>query len=340
MTIALVITAKNEERILRNNLIYHYYLGISRCFVYLDGSTDGTRKSLEGLDFVTVSDSIDVNKYESIKHLQQFVDTYETHHTARQCLNTYDAKMKCRDFGIDWLISIDSDELIALDMNKFIPNSLPLFFKEVDKDFDEVNFRVFEVFPRKKEYGNVFAEESFFKTHWKFKNRCISITKNFYNPFTESYFKHSYWYGQGQGKSAIRVSSDLVPRTVHRYIRTSEGNHKAMNVNYLLHYHVYDAVDFIKKFKNMSKHPSTHVSGGAVESIKLFWKDLVNSDALSEEEKISYFEKYIMFSKVEIERIFHRKSLMYRLLRQPVGFLEIKSIKAFYAYRNSNEETK
>ena len=158
MKIALVITVKNEERILRDNLIYHNALGISKAFVYLDKSTDGTKESIQDLDFVTISDSVVKEKYASLEYLHKFIATYETHHTARQCLNTFDAKQSCQLLGIDWLISIDADELIVLNRKIFEFNSLPNFFTILNSDVDEVNFKTFEVVAKEKKYNNVFAE--------------------------------------------------------------------------------------------------------------------------------------------------------------------------------------
>ena len=52
MKIGLVLTVKNEERLLRTNLIYHKALGVSNIFVYFDNSKDGGRNSIEDLEDV------------------------------------------------------------------------------------------------------------------------------------------------------------------------------------------------------------------------------------------------------------------------------------------------
>jgi hypothetical protein len=51
---AIVITAKNEERLLKNNLIYHFGLGICKAFVYFDGVIDGGLESIKNLSNVDI----------------------------------------------------------------------------------------------------------------------------------------------------------------------------------------------------------------------------------------------------------------------------------------------
>lgn len=41
-SIAMVITAKNERVLLRQNILFHRYLGIEKFYVFLDNSTDDT----------------------------------------------------------------------------------------------------------------------------------------------------------------------------------------------------------------------------------------------------------------------------------------------------------
>lgn len=111
MRVAIVITAKNEERLLKQNLRYHFALGLHKAFVYFDGVTDKGPETIKDLTGVVIQDSVEPEKFKHLEFLDKFTSNAKEHHTARQCLNTYDAKLKCQQEGIDWLISIDADEL-------------------------------------------------------------------------------------------------------------------------------------------------------------------------------------------------------------------------------------
>ena len=162
MKVAIVITAKNEERLLKNNLLYHFAIGVSRAYIYFDGASDGGPDSIENMPNVSIQNSVPVDKYNDFEYLNKFTSNAKEHHTARQCLNTYDAKLKCKQEGIDWLISIDADELIIVDKAK--PIQISELFLNVTPDIDLVHFDTKEAVQRRVNYKNVFAEETLYKT--------------------------------------------------------------------------------------------------------------------------------------------------------------------------------
>src|SRR5690554_8106860 len=95
MKIALVLTVKNEFRLLRNNLLYHKAIGVDRAFVYFDNTTDNGRESIADLDFATISDSVSPGKYAHLKYLHKFNSHAAEHHTARHCLNPFADQQIC-----------------------------------------------------------------------------------------------------------------------------------------------------------------------------------------------------------------------------------------------------
>jgi hypothetical protein len=328
MRLGLVITVKNEERLLALNLKYHKALGIERAFVYLDGSTDGTAKSVADLSFVEIEQSVSKQKYAHVEAQHKFIETYDTHHTARQCLNTYDAKMKCRALGIDWLFSIDADELIVINKKTFQRNALTEFCKDIDGNVDEVNLQTLEAVGRKLKYDNVFGEETLYKAKWNFQTRLDLLRKKVFDPFSQNYRKQNIWYGQNQGKSGFRVTSNVIPRTVHRYTTETGEIHNRIAAGYLCHYHAYDFLDFIKKFQNMSNHPDTHIAGRRVESIKLLWRDVVNRSELNQNQLMEYYKKNVMFSDSEILSYRLRSRMCFWIKEKPL--IEIFSPKDYF----------
>ena len=54
--IGLVITQKNEARLLRQNLEYHRFLGVTHFYVFDDGSSDDSMRSIRGVPGLSCPD--------------------------------------------------------------------------------------------------------------------------------------------------------------------------------------------------------------------------------------------------------------------------------------------
>lgn len=318
MKIAIVLTVKNEVRLLRNNLLYHKAIGVDRAFVYFDNTSDNGRDSISDLDFVSIANSVNAEKYAHLEYLNKFTSQAAEHHTARQCLNTFDAQQHCQAASIDWLISLDADELICTDTER--QSDLKLVFKNIDKEVELVKFETLEALQQKQQYGNVFSEETLFKANKQ------AFYKTLKNPFTHTSQKFPWYYGHTMGKAAIRIGSDIIPHNVHRYKKIDGSNVTSIKAGNILHFHAYDAEDFIKKFTNFSDHPNTFLSGNKVEDLKLLLRDVVNSSDLDTQQLESYFKENLLFDKKEIKRFKRgRKYLFFKI--KPTPLKEITSIK-------------
>src|SRR5690606_21502974 len=221
MKVGLVITVKNEERILRANLIYHLSIGIDKIFVYFDGTNDNGKVKISDLENVECFNSVDPSVYSDFAYLDRFKLQFYENHTARQCLNTYDAKQKCLKLGINWLLSLDADELFLMGIKKQI--SLAEFFN-THNNFDVIQLRTLEVLGRKMLYKNVMQEETMFKVHSQFKHWNDRIFFKYFDPYNNKMIKHRAWLGHTMGKCAIKVDSKIIPHNVHRY--SSYGKEK------------------------------------------------------------------------------------------------------------------
>lgn len=333
MKIAIVITAKNEARILRSNILYHKEIGVCKAFIYLDNTSDTGKSSISDIDIVEISDSV-VDEYHDIKILEKFNQKANKHHTARQCLNTYDALQKSKKLGIDWLISIDADELVITDKDEV--SDLKSFFSALNDSVDLVNFKPYEILQDERSYNNVFAEASYFKVVHKFSRRIDRIYKSFYNPFDKSYIKFSYWYGQHLGKAALKVNSkqEIIPKNVHRYVYVNGDEINKVSEKGMLHYHMFDAEDFIKKYRNFKDRPDHFLSGNKVESLKLLCREIVNSKHYSEEALNDYYESNVMFTKQEVSKMLANRNRFF-LKRKEKAVIKITSVNKVFSKINS-----
>jgi hypothetical protein len=317
--VAVVITAKNEERLLKQNLQYHFGLGIEKAFIYFDGVTDKGPETIKNFPGVVIQDSIEPEKYEHLEFLGKFISNAKEHHTARQCLNTFDAKLKCKEEGIDWLISIDADELFypgpkIKDFNAFF-NSL--------EEYDVIKLPPLEVINKKMSYTNVILEETLFKTKKNFKSRLDQIYFEIKNPYGKKIFTTSYWLGHTMGKCILNVKSEIIPKNVHRYETINNNKIKTITRGNILHYHMYDFEDFYKKFKNFEHHPPVFLSGNEIGSLKSLWIKLVNDPNICYEELRQYYESNIFYNSIKLKRLYKTR-LMNLISRKEPATIEIK----------------
>lgn len=318
---AIVMTVRNEQDLLRSNVLYHGHLGIERFYVFLDGTTDRTPDTVSDLDAVTILPSCsgetflesEANRSQHARspQLQEVVIKSASHHEARQMLNTIVALERARDEGIEWLVSLDPDELLSLDPDTTEEGALVDFLASQPPRVEAVSFPTSEVVQRRTTYENVLAEATLFK------HESSWIPRPLYDPYRKQVRRHfyeprkvlglpipkrktlSWWYGHRLGKCAARASLDLLPR-VHTFRRFDGSRLETRSAGRLLHYLLYSADDFVKKFKNYVSHPDTLVSGHALSYRKRVWIDLVNDPSFSEADLREYYDRWVAFDEDEL----------------------------------------
>lgn len=322
MRLAIVITVKNERVLLRNNIIYHNFLGVDDFYIYLDNSTDKTEETIRDLPYITMANSIEPENYKHIVEINELIINHETHHTARQNLNIFHTLQIAKNIGIDWVIALDADELICLNKQVIYKDQIKDFFNSIPTNIDMVRFKTLEVVPRQMEYGNVFAEETLFKL-----NDAV-INHKLYDPIKNQFFTIKGFYGQTMGKSAVRTTIPVKPKTMHKFVGLNGDSLSYIWKGHLLHYNCYDFHDFIKKFRGFVNHPNTYLSGNEIEYVKILWRDLVNDPKRSLEELSEYYKRWIIFLPDEIKKLSRDKKFLF--LNKKPQITEVKSVKMFF----------
>lgn len=331
MKLALVITVKNERKLLRENLIYHHFLGIEHTYIYLDGTDDGTEETIKDLKFVSISNSVDPEPYQGQPEIREFIEHHAEHHVARQCLNVYHTQKLAMKAGYDWLISLDADELLCVDPLYSYPNQLIDFFNGIDPGIEMVRFTTLEIVQRKMTYKNVFSEETLFK------ESGAKLQHLLYDPFKHRIFRIRKFYGQTMGKAAIRTNVVCKPRTTHKFVGLDERYLVRVWQGYLLHYYGYDFDDFIKKYRNFQHRPDKHLSGNDVEYIKRLWRDMVNRSDMSIDDIRAYYQRWFLFKPLEVARL--SRSRILGLIKTEPQIIEVTSVQNAFKELNSQKES-
>jgi len=285
---------------LRSNLLYHRFMGVERCYVFDDGSTDETLDSVADLNFVIARPAVSASEVPPIAGTAELLPRYDSHFAARQLLNIAFTVPVAREAGFDWLVAIDADEFVIVDRRRALPDGLPQLLQAQPRARETVTFRPLEVVQRRVSYDDVLADETLFKRTGTRARRAT------WDPFSQRQVRVPISYGHRAGKQAVRLDIDCTPYTSHRFTRPDGAPLRTAVVGELAHYYTHDADAFIRKFRLMSDHPDRHARGGAVDIQKRLWRDVVNRGGLSDSELKAYFERWLMFNQAEVERMSKR----------------------------------
>ncbi|MEW6268339.1 MAG: glycosyltransferase family 2 protein [Thermodesulfobacteriota bacterium] len=321
MSVALVMTVRNEPQLLRPNLLYHRRAGVERCYLYDDGCDDGSVDGVRDLDFVRVAPSVAPDALADRPEAARFAALHRTVLPARQCLNALDALDRARAEGLAWLLHVDADELVCLDAHASRPGELRELLENVDAPASQVTFAPYEVCRRRLAYDDVLREETLLTVGTRNARRLC------WDPLGRRPFVVRAPLGHRLGKSAVRVDAGLVPRNPHRFVARDGSAPPTVARPYLLHYYAFDVASFVTKFRNL-RDPSfeREVHGRRLPRWKIVWRDLVNDERTSGDEVRRYFARWLLQGERAVRR--GRRGL--RLLGVPLvrpSIVEVTAVR-------------
>ena len=324
MSIALVMTVRDEVELLRDNLVYHHYLGVRIAYVYDDGSTDGTPDSVADLPFVSMASSV---RPPDASVAGDADDEARRYVTSRQNLNTLDAMQRARADGADWLLAIDADELACVDLEAQEPGALAAALDRVPAGVEAVILHPLENVQRRIEFPDVMAGETLFK------RADVGLRHRTLDPFTGRVHTVRGVYGHTAGKSVARLSADLRPATVHRFRRADGSPARSEPMGWLLHYYCHSFEAFVRKFRLIADHPDRHLRGHEVQLQKRLWREVVNRSGMSDDELREYFRAWVQFDEATIARL-RRPGRRFGIVRRRAAVVEVTAaVRAFERIR-------
>lgn len=300
------MTVRDERDLLRSNLLYHHFIGVDRCYIYDDGSVDGTRESVQDLPFVEIRPSTDGWQAPVPSHFGDVLEESRGQFAYRQLLNVMDATARAAADGVSWLLAIDADELVAIELKGVSPQILATRLDRLGPQVEGVVFATLEVLQRRLRYDDVLTQETLFK------RIQTDATRETYDPFAKVTRRVRVVYGHRAGKMAIRVAPDVVPHSAHRFTRRDGTALRTVGLGHLLHYYSHDWAAFVRKFRLMKDHLDHHVHGDRVVMQKRLWRDVVNRAGLDDEQLRDYYARWVMFDEASVASLSRRPRLPWR----------------------------
>jgi len=232
--IATVSTVRTSPKNLRQFVNYHLNSGIDRVFLFFDYPEDGYPVEFEWDDRLTCV------KCDDAYWASGSVVDHSTIET-RQVHNASNALAWAREEGIDWIVHIDSDELL------FAPYGLVRLLDSVGPDTDAITFPTLEAIPSPM-YGTHYFEGA---TYFKDTESRVPFARQTAELILPRAWRYGYFRGHTVGKTAVRVRSQYSGLEIHLPI-DQEGRQvpaERSAQGFVLHFDCCTLEDWILKWK-------------------------------------------------------------------------------------------
>ena len=198
---------------------YHLNSGVDHMYLFFDNPEDKAIAELEDEERVTCFRCDDdywnsakkfVRRDKSVREFNSKLDVLDL--ADKQITNANSALRLSRKKGIDWIVHLDSDELI------FPINRLYKELCNATKDISEIRFQIREAISSQLSYKSPFSNVNLFK---KPASKLKSILAQKIG--CSIVFEGQYFRGHTSSKCAVRTSSDIQSMSIHKpyYISTN-----------------------------------------------------------------------------------------------------------------------
>jgi hypothetical protein len=200
MLISTVSTVRASYNDLQMFVNYHLNCGVDRMFLFFDDPAD------QGLERLRTNKRLTCIRCDA-SHWTAAQLPDNTPIEVRQSHNASLALEWARQEGIDWIIHLDSDELV------FAPEqNLKLHLQKVGEHDDAITYPTLEALPQLSYRRHFFEEIHWFKTVRSYVPHAIAIARVM---GCHRAFKYGYFRGHTIGKTATRVLSSVASLEIH-----------------------------------------------------------------------------------------------------------------------------
>ncbi len=315
---AISYTVKNESRLLPSAIDYHFAVGCSRIFIYWDGGSDHSASLISKYPSVVARNSITPDELEDAPQwITEILPAWGTDMDVRKQVNTYYAAKSAALEGIDWLISLDADELILMDRNSPInQDHIVKQLSRVPDNIDQLLLPNLDCVPTSAESRNPFSDCVYFMNRfpmtefiWRYSRAFFTrilkapalaawydylfyqvrfagaLPRLMRDPRRRRLIPASYFLGYSSYKCFIRLRTFFNFKfETHRWTRNLKAP-RSRRLGNILHYDLPDWAYFAAKFRQRQQ--------GVQKGFYLRYRLALVATSCSNSEIAKFFERYI-----------------------------------------------
>lgn len=298
-------------------LYYHKVIGVTTFFLFVEGkaakpNVSAVLESIPGVKVIYRTRDLEEKQAKSRIWNETWLAgffykpcNYELF--VKQSLNMEMAIVMARDGGMDWIIHLDTDELIHPAGSR--EYSLRRLLSDVPSNVDMVIFPNYESSIERDDIKDPFSEVSMFK-----KNYDHLPKETYFGLYKESTRGNpNYFLTYGNGKSAARVQDHLRPNGAHRwhnYMKTP--NEIKLEEAAILHY-------TYTKFSDLTSRRDRCGCKPTKEDVKRCFMLDFDRDAFiiastaTEEEMLRWFREHVVWTDKQLNLKLLRKGILTRI---------------------------
>jgi hypothetical protein len=330
---AVSYTVKNESRLLPPAIEYHLAAGCSRIYVFFDNTTDNTPELIAKYPQVVARKSFSPGELSNPPQwLAKILPAWKPDLDVRKIANTYYAALEAASEGIEWLASIDADELILMSPGEqAVEDHIPRYLEKIPGEVDQLLLPNLESIPTAADSENPFVDCVYFLNRfpiseaiWRYSRAALvratrspkliawydwlfyelrfagALKRMMREPGTGHRIPGSYFLGYVGNKSLIRTRNapdfSFATHSWRPFIRAPR-NLKTGNV---LHFDMLDAAYFAAKFRQRTPERD-------IFHLRYMLSNVARNH--SDEEVRQFFESYIAVSDPERIALLKKKGI-------------------------------
>ncbi|KAK1366063.1 Glycosyltransferase-like KOBITO 1 [Heracleum sosnowskyi] len=298
-------------------LFYHKVTGVSSFILFVEGkaATSNVSKVLESIPGVQViyrTKELEEKQAKSRIWNETWLSNffykpcnYELF--VKQSLNMEVAIVQARKGGMDWIIHLDTDELVhPAGTHEY---SLRELFSNVPENIDMVVFPNYESSVERDDIKDPFSEVSMFK-----KNFDHLPKETYYGNYKEATRGNpNYFLTYGNGKAAARIVKNLRPNGAHRWHNyKKQPNEIKLEEAAVLHY-------TYPKFSDLTSRRDRCACKPTKEDVKrCFMLDFdraafIIASTATEEEMLQWYREHVVWNDEALKQKLMKKGILTRI---------------------------
>ncbi|KAK9291022.1 hypothetical protein L1049_009205 [Liquidambar formosana] len=306
-------------------MFYHKVIGVTTFFLFVEGkaasrNVSNVLESIPGVHVIYRTRELEEQQARSRIWNETWLASffykpcnYELF--VKQSLNMEMAIVMARDAGMDWIIHLDTDELIyPAGAHEY---SMRRLLSDVPRDVDMVIFPNYESSIERDDIKEPFSEVSMFK-----KNYDHLPKDTYFGNYKEATRGNpNYFLTYGNGKSAARIQDHLRPNGAHRwhnYMKTpkygdsSSYDIKIMSMHAVLHY-------TYPKFSDLTSRRDRCGCKPTKEDVKRCFMlefdraAFIIASTATEEEMLHWYREHIVWTDKALTLKLLRKGILTRI---------------------------
>lgn len=314
-------------------LFYHQVIGVTNFFLFVEGKAATTDvsavlRSIPGVELVFRTKELEEKQAKSRIWNETWLSSfffrpcnYELF--VKQSLNMEMAIVMAREAGMDWIIHLDTDEL--LHPAGAAEYSLTRLLKDVEKEIDVVIFPNYESAIERDDISDPFTEVSMFK-----KNYDHVTKETYFGLYKEATRGNpNYFLTYGNGKAAARIQDHLRPNGAHRwhnYMKTPKEI--KLSEAAVLHY-TYTRFSDLKSRRDRCGCKPTKEDVKRCFMLEFDRAAFIIASTATDEEMRGWFKDRVVWTDKELNLRLMRKGLLTRIYAPMIIIQGLKESNIF-----------